>query len=53
MGVIGKPEALLFPSAIQEVPFSVIAARNKFNVILKSAEISMKGRAKRERGPCL
>ena len=53
MGVIGKPEALLFPSAIQEVPFSVKAARNKFNIILKYAEISMKGRAKRERGPCL
>jgi integrase/recombinase XerD len=53
MGLIGKAEALLFPSAIQEVPFSVIAARNKFNVILKSAGISMKERAKRERGPCL
>lgn len=53
MGVIGKADALLFPSAIQKVPFSVNAARNKFNFILKSAEISMKGRAKRERGPCL
>jgi site-specific recombinase XerD len=53
MGLIGKAEALLFPSAIQEVPVSVKAARNKFNAILKSAGISMKGKAKRERGPCL
>ena len=53
MGLIGKAEALLFPSAIQEVPLSVKAASNKFKVILKYADISMKGRAKRERGPCL
>jgi integrase len=53
MGLIGKAEALLFPSAIQEVPFSVHAARNTFNVILKSAGISIKGRVKRKRGPCL
>ncbi|WP_227139036.1 tyrosine-type recombinase/integrase [Caldibacillus sp. 210928-DFI.2.22] len=53
MGLIGKAEALLFPSAIQAVPFSVKAARNKFNTILKYAGISMKGRAKQERGPCL
>lgn len=53
MGLIGKAEALLFPSTIQEVPLSVKAARNKFNTILKYASISMKGRAKRERGPCL
>lgn len=53
MGLIGKAEASLFPSVIQEVPLSVKAASNKFNVILKYASISMKGRAKRERGPCL
>ncbi|MEC1759838.1 tyrosine-type recombinase/integrase [Schinkia azotoformans] len=53
MGLIGKAEALLFPSSIQEIPFSVKSARNKFNTILKYAGISMKGRAKRERGPCL
>ncbi|OIJ14730.1 hypothetical protein BKP37_07045 [Anaerobacillus alkalilacustris] len=53
MGVIGKAEALLFPSAIQEIPLSVKAARNKLNTILKYAGISLKGRAKRERGPCL
>jgi len=53
MGLIGKAEALLFPSAIQEVPFSVYAARSKFNDILKSAGISMRGRVKQERGPCL
>jgi len=49
----GKADALLFPSAIHEISFSVNAARNKFNIILKSAEISLRGRAKRERGPCL
>lgn len=53
MDVIGKAEALLFPSSIQEISFSVKAARNKFNIILKSAGISMKGRVKHERGPCL
>lgn len=53
MGLVGKANELLFPGAIQEVPFSVNAARNKFNIILKSAGISMRGRAKRERGPCL
>ncbi|CAI9396714.1 MULTISPECIES: tyrosine-type recombinase/integrase [Bacillaceae] len=53
MGLIGKAEALLFPSAIQEVPLSVKAARNKLNTILKYAGISLKGMGKRERGPCL
>jgi len=53
MGLIGEADALLFPSAIKEVPVSVQAARNRFNVILKFAGISMRGRVKRERGPCL
>ncbi|GAE93140.1 mobile element protein [Gracilibacillus boraciitolerans JCM 21714] len=53
MALIGKAEALLFPSAIQEVPLSVKSARNKLNTILKYADISLKGRAKWERGPCL
>lgn len=53
MGLIGKYEALLFPSSIYDIPFSVNSARHKFNAILKSAGISMQGRAKSERGPCL
>lgn len=53
MGLIGKAEALLFPNGTQGVPLSVRSARNKFNTILKYAGISLKGRAKRERGPCL
>lgn len=53
MGLIGKDEALLFPSAIQAVLFSVKSTRNKFNTMLKYAGISMKGRAKQERGPCV
>lgn len=53
MGTIGKADALLFPNASEEGPLSVTAARNKFNIILKYAGISMKGRRKHERGPCL
>lgn len=53
MGLIGKAYALLFPSAIQEIPISVQTARNRFNVILKFAGISIRGRVKWERGPCL
>jgi len=53
MGVIGKADALLFPSATEEIPLSVQAARNKFNIILKYTGISIKGRGKCERGPCL
>jgi integrase/recombinase XerD len=53
MGLIGKADALLFPSATNEVPISVKSARNKFNTILKYADISMKSRKKWERGPCL
>lgn len=53
MGLIGNAEGFLFAIALQEVPMSVKAARNKFNTILKYAEISLKGRKKKERGPCL
>lgn len=53
MCLIGKAEALLFPSLVQDLPVSVKAVSNKFNVILKAADISLEERKKQERGPCL
>lgn len=53
IGIIGEAESLLFPTIIKESSLSVSAARNMFNSILEAAEITVKQRAKWQRGPCL
>lgn len=53
MGLIGKPESWLFPSLDDENPISDHTIKNRFKRILKDNNISLKGRKKHERGPCL
>jgi integrase len=53
MGIIGIPYALLFPGIDPSKPASVRSIRNKFDVIAKSLEITLKERQWHERGPCM
>lgn len=53
MGLIGYPEAYLFPTADTTKSVTVSAARHKFNLILEKGNISLPGRKKHQRGPCL
>jgi len=53
MGLIGKFDAYLFPSANPTQPMSIRSARNKFDLILKNTGIALKRRNWHERGPCM
>jgi integrase len=53
IGIIGVPDAFLFPGADQTSPMSIRAARNKFDVILKNLGLAPSNRARHERGPCM
>ncbi|NCB44167.1 MAG: hypothetical protein EOM59_16350 [Clostridia bacterium] len=53
MGLIGCPEAYLFPASDSTEPVAVHDARHKFNFILKQGNVSLPGRKKHQRGPCL
>ena len=53
MGLIGKSDAYLFPSADHTQPMSIRSARNKFDLILKSTSIALKWGNWHERGPCM
>jgi len=53
MGIVGKPDAYLFPGTDPSRPMSVRSARNKFNVILKNTGIALGTKDWHERGPCL
>ncbi len=53
MGMIGYPEAYLFPTSDSMEPVSVHNARHKFNSILEQGDISLPGRKKNQRGPCM
>jgi len=53
MGIVGNPEACLFPTINQNEPMSPHAALHKFEDILLQADISAAGRKKHQRGPCL
>jgi len=53
MGLMGKPDSPLFPSAAGDVPMQTYVARDKFKQILRDTGITLKEKAKRERGPCL
>ncbi len=53
MGLIGYPEAYLFPTSDSMEPVSVKNARHKFNLILEQGNISLPGRKKHQRGPCM
>ena len=53
MGLIGKTDSFLFPSATLDTPMSTHIALHRFESILKQSDISLPGRQKYQRGPCL
>ncbi len=53
MGLIGKSDSFLFPSATLDTPMSPHIALHRFEKILKRSDISLPGRQKYQRGPCL
>jgi len=53
MGLMGKPDSPLFPSAAHERPMQKYVVRDKFTHILRETKIALKEKPKRERGPCL
>lgn len=53
MGIVGIPNAFLFPSVDLAKPTSIRSIRNKFDVIAKNLGITLKERDWHERGPCM
>lgn len=53
MGMIGYPEAYLFPTSDLMEPVRVHNAGHKFNSILRQGNIFLPGRKKHQRGPCM
>lgn len=53
MGIIGSPDALLFPGKDRDVPLYENSLRNHFDAIRIRCGISRKGYGSHERGPCL
>jgi integrase len=53
MGMIGKTNSFLFPNASSDTPMSTKTALHRFENILKQSDISLPGRRKHQRGPCL
>jgi integrase len=53
MGLIGKTDSFLFPSTSSNTHMSTKAALHRFEKILKLSNISLAGRRKHQRGPCL
>lgn len=53
MGIIGKPDAWVFPGVNNSQPVTERVVRRKFETILRNAGISVKGREFRRRGVCL
>ncbi len=53
MGLIGRPDAWLFPIPDKNEPVTAKDAQHCFEKVLALAEIADTGRKKHERGPCL
>lgn len=53
MGLIRKTDSFLFPSTSSDTPMSTKTALHRFENILKLSDISLPGRRKHQRGPCL
>ena len=53
MGLIGMPEAYLFPRKSFSEPLTHYDMRNRFNLLLRLAGITLEGRVFQERGPCM
>ena len=52
MGIIGNPNAFLFPSVDPQRPISIPAVRHIFNFLLKNLGIKLPNKKLRKRGPC-
>ncbi len=53
MGLVGKPDAFLFPGIDMFSPLTEMAVRYPFNNIMREAGISIPGRKSHQRGPCI
>lgn len=53
MGLVGLPDAFLFPRLNLYEPLEQFDMRNRFNTILRLAGIRLEGRTFQERGPCM
>lgn len=53
MGILGNPEAYLFPGIDKETALASNRIRNYFKEILKIAGITREGYSTNERGPCI
>lgn len=53
MGMVGYPEAYLFPTSDSMEPMKAHNAQHKFNSILEKSNIFLLGRKKYQRGPCM
>jgi integrase len=53
MGMVGYPEAYLFPTSTSLEPVTTHNAQHKFNSILEQGNIFLCGRKKHQRGPCM
>jgi len=53
MGILGYPERYLFPTINALEPVTPMCVGDKFDELLELAKISLPGRKKYQRGPCL
>ena len=53
MGIAGNPDAWVFPGETSETHLTKMNVWHRFDTILKKSGISLPGRKKNERGPCL
>lgn len=53
IGIIGIPDAYLFPEEDFNEPLKGASVRHRFDAVLQQAGISLSGRKKHQRGPCL
>ena len=53
MGIVGEPNAFLFPCQTKDSSMSPHTAQHRFEFVLRNADIFLPGRQKHQRGPCL
>ena len=53
MGIVGTPDAFVFPNADSSKPVSIRSIRSKFDVIAKNLGVTLNERERHERGPCM
>lgn len=53
MGIVGQPDAWVFPNFDRSKPVTVHSIRNKFDLLLKNIGLDPTSRNLHERGPCM